>query len=193
MAKKQVGLPTVDKEQFKGKMPWEKRAKLIHAAYPSTVTVDFEKVFRVDPAVMGRIIADIQKREAAPSGKPGKIPAVNKEDADQYLRRYQNDDYTIHKFADAFKLLKGDRSTRAMAHKCKLAQTMVQRLLDGKAEPTVAVMENVARAFKKHPSFFVEYRVAYVVGMMAQRMEAIPEASIVPYLKLRGDAEKEWR
>lgn len=188
-----VGHDKVDVTQFEGKMPWNDRAKLIMEAFPSTVALDFEKVFRVDPAVMGRIIADIQKREATPSGKPGKIPSVNKEDASQYLLRYQNDDYTIYAFKDAFKYLKGDRSTRAMAHKCKLGQTMVQRLLNGKAEPTVEIMENVARAFKKHPSFFVEYRVAYVVGMMAQRMEAIPEASIVPYMKLRGDAEKEWR
>lgn len=190
---KGTALEGIDTTVFEGKMPWDERARRISKTFPSTVNLDYDKVFRIDPAVMGRVIADMQKMEAQSTGRPGKRPAVSKEDAALYLTQYENNDYTIHKFSEAFKFLKGTKSIRGMAAKCGLTATMVQRLLDGKADPTAEVMEQIARAFKKHPSFFVEYRVQYVVGMMAMRMEAIPESSIVPYLKLRGDAEKRWK
>lgn len=179
-------------DTFEGKMSWDERARRIRKAYPSTANLDWEAVFRVDPMIMSKVITDIQKREGEPTGRPGKRPAPSSEDAAQYMKRYQNEDYTILVFKDAFKMLKGDRSFRSMAHKCDLELNMVQRLLDGRAYPTADTMQKVARAFKKHPSFFVEYRVSYVVAMLAKKMESIPEASIVPYLKLRGDAEKEW-
>lgn len=182
-----------DQGAFDGKMPWDERAKRIRKVYPSTANLDWEAVFRVDPMVMTRVINDMQKLEVASTGRPGKRPAVSGEDAMQYMKRYQNEDYTILEFKDAFGVLKGDRSFRAMAHKCGLSLDMTQRLLDGRAKPSAETMEKIARAYKKHPSFFVEYRIAYVVAMLTYRMEAIPEASIVPYLKLRGDAEKEWR
>lgn len=176
---------------FEGKMPWDERARRIRQMYPSTARLDWEAAFRVDPLVMSRIIQDMYKHEAEPTGRPGKRPAASPEDAAQYLKRYQNEDYTILNFKEAFKVLKGDRSFRAMGHKCGLAHAMVQRLLDGRTQPTAEIMEQVAKAFKKHPSYFLEYRIAYIVAVLSYRMEAIPESSIVPYMKLKGDYDKE--
>ena len=178
---------------FDKKIPWDQRAQNIKSAYPSTAKLDWYRVFSADPAIFAKVYQDIMKMEKQSTGRPGKRPAVAPEDAEQYLRRYQNDDYTILEFKDAFRLLKGDRSFRAMGHKCGLTNSTVQRLLDGRARPSAEIMESVARAFKKHPAYFMEYRIAYIVAMLTYRMEQIPEASIVPYMKLRGDAEKEWR
>ena len=178
---------------FEGKMPWDQRLVHINRVYPSTAKVDWMEVFRQDPQVMARIIADVAKLENASTGRPGKRPAVAPEDAAQYLRRYQDDDYTILPFKEAFNLLKGDRSIRALAHKVGLTSTMTQRLLEGRAAPTAEMLEQIARSFKKHPSYFIEHRVGYILAILTERFAQVPEASIVPYLKLRGSTEKEWR
>lgn len=186
-----VSLPeTKDRSVFDKKMPWDQRAKLIYEMFPSTASLDFAEVFKADPTIMGRMVAEIFKHERKSTGKPGKRPALGREEATQYLRQYREEDYTILPFHESLKILKGDRSIRAMAHKCGTTSNMMQRLLEGNARPTAEVMENVAKAFKRHPSYFFEYRMAYIVAMLVHRMTAIPEASIVPYIKLRGSSEK---
>lgn len=182
-----------DASVFAGKMSWDERFELINRVYPSTAKLDWAEVFKQDPQVMARVISDIAKLENASTGRPGKRPTVSPDDAAQYLRRYENDDYTILNFQDAFNLLKGDRSIRHLASKCGLTSTMTQRLLDGRAKPNSEIIEKVARAFKKHPSYFVEHRVGYIAAVMAERFESVPEASIVPYMKLRGDSERNWK
>lgn len=171
---------------FEEKMPWSDRLGLIMAAFPSVTQLEWKEVFRIDPSVLGRLVADIQKLENASSGRPGKRPSVNPKDAAQYLRQYENDDYTILPFDQALQVIKGDRSNRHMANLCGVTNTMMFRLLNGEATPTVEVMEQVAKAFRKDPSYFVEYRIAFVLSAMGSRMEQVPEASIVPYLRLKG-------
>lgn len=177
---------------FPKKMPWDERAKRIKEMFPSTAQTDFKEIFRIDPMTIAKVYHDCMKMEAGSTGRPGKRPAVNPKDAEQYLRQYQNDDYSVFVFQEAFRILKGDRSFRAMAHKCNLTLGHVQRLLDGRSTPTVEVMEKVARAYKKHPSYFMEYRIAYILGVLSYRMEQYPEASIVPYTNIRGSTEKKW-
>lgn len=173
------------------KIPWAERSKNIAKQYPSTVSLDWAEVFKQDPHIMGKIISDIFKIENSSDSKPGKRPAVERTDAEQYLRTYEDNDYSILSFKDALNILKGKKSFRGMANKCDLSLNMIQRLLEGSMYPTVEVMEKVAKAFKKHPSYFVEFRIAYIVGMISERMQEIPEASIVPYKKIQGENERE--
>lgn len=170
---------------FSKKMPWDKRLTEIQKMFPSTTRLDWSRVFHSDPTLMGRIISDMAKMEQESSGKPGKRPSLSSEDTAQYYRKYQNDDYSMFEFKDAFKVLKGNRSFRAMAHKCDLSHGMVQRLLNGTADPTPEIMEKVAKAFKKHPSYFLEYRVNYVTSMIFHMMMEYPETSVVQYNKLK--------
>lgn len=172
------------------KISWSERSRYIAEKYPSTVSLDWHQVFKQDPHILGKIISDIFKLESSSGGRPGKRPAVDRHDAEQHLRRYDDDDYTILSFKEAFTIMKGTKSFRGLANKCGLSLNMTQRLLSGSMQPTIEVMEKIAKAFKKHPSYFIEYRISYILGMLSERMLDIPEASIVPYKKLQGESEK---
>lgn len=170
---------------FEGKMPWSERVKKIHKMFPSINSIDLAEVFRTDPVVLGNIIYSINKLEVPSTGKPGKRPTVDPKDAEQYLKKYQKDDFTILPFSEAFKHLKKDRSLRHTSRKCGLSYAMTQRLLDGTSEPSMEAIEKVAKAFKKDPSYFVEYRVGFILAALHERLCLYPEASVVPYLKLK--------
>jgi transcriptional regulator with XRE-family HTH domain len=175
------------KEINEKKVPWDERIQLIKRQFPSVAALDWHKVFGEDPALMGRIINDIIKVDAAQPGKPGKRPAVDPETAQQRLRQMCGDDYTALPFKDAFKALTHDRSIRGIANKTHLDRNYVHRLLNGTATPTAEVMEQVAVAFNKDPSYFSEYRVAYLFAVLFYKLEQTPEASVAFYRKVRGN------
>lgn len=174
------------KEINEKKVPWDQRIELIKKQFPSVAALDWRKVFGEDPALMGRIINDIIKVDAAQPGKPGKRPAVDPETAQQRLRQMCGEDYTALPFKDSFKALAANRSIRGIAHKTKLDRNYVHRLLNGQAIPTGDVMAQVARAFGKDPSYFAEYRVAYIFAVLFHKLEQTPEASVAFYRKMRG-------
>ena len=174
------------------KMPWKQRSELIKEQFPSTVTLDWFEVFKQDGALLGRIINDILKVDLAQSqpGRPGKRPSLDPKDAADRWRQMTNDDYTMLPFDRAFTILKGDRSVRHMASKVELDRTLVWNLLKGTKRPNPEIMEKVAKAFKKHPSYFVEYRIDYLLGILFHKLQSSPESSVVFYRKLQGKADK---
>lgn len=179
-----------DFSSFKGKMPWNERAQIIKGMFPSTVNLDWYRVFVQDPTITGRVISDIIKLQQAGTGKPGKRPALGRPDAENFYRQFENDDYSLLEFKDAFKVLMGDRSIRHMARKCEISNSMVQRILSGDQVASVDIMTKVAKAFKKKPSYFLDYRILYIIGMLSEQLTNAPEASIVQYNKLMGINEK---
>lgn len=168
------------------KIAWSEKSKSIKKQFPSLSSLDWKQVFREDPTIFGRVVSDIQKLENASSGRPGKRPSVDPRDAAQFLRQYENDDYTVLNFVEAFRVMKGSLSVRALAKKCGLSDTMTQRLLSGKIEPTIESMVSIATAFRKHPSYFVEYRIFYILDSLGSMMEQSPESSVVPFMRLKG-------
>lgn len=177
---------TVDLSIFDGKMPWEERRKLLAIVFPQHEKLDWGQVFRQDPTVLGKIINDIIKHDQAKPGRPGKRPSLDVPAAEQSLRVYQNEDFSILPFREAFMALKGTRSIRHMAQRCDLTATMVQRIIEGRANPTTEIMEKVATGCKKSPSYFQEWRVNYILSILAARLDDAPESSIVQYTKMKG-------
>jgi transcriptional regulator with XRE-family HTH domain len=172
------------------KIPWGERSKLIQKHYPHTAKLDWFQVFYEDPAVLGRIINDIIKLDGERTGKPGKRPTLELDIAEDKLRKLRGEDYTLLEFKDAFKVLCGKLSIRGVAHKTGLDKSYIHRLLNGDAIPTVEAMETIAKAFKKKPSYFVEYRIGYIVAVISHKLEQIPETSVHLYLKLAGRNER---
>lgn len=163
------------------KVPWKERYEVIKTQFPAVQRLDWEKVFRADPTIMGNILNDIIKVEVAPKGRPGKRPALDKEQARQVLKRYQGEDYTLLPFPKAVHRLKGTTSVRQFARKVSMSPSYAYNLMTGYKEPTVEDMQLVAQAYGKHPSYFYEYRVAFITGLMAERVDYAPESSIIYY------------
>lgn len=174
----------VDYGKFAGRMSWAKRYELIKEQFPSTHKLDLEKVFRQDPAVAGRIVNDILKADLAEPGTPGKRPSINTADAKIRVSQIRNDDYSILPFKESLAILKGKRSLRHLANSTGVDKMTLHKLLDGKMEPKIEHIEKIAKGLKRDPSYFLEYRVAYITGMLATKMLESPESSIVQYTKI---------
>lgn len=172
------------------KLSWAERRKLIKAQYPSIEKLDWLAVFKQDPTIAGAIINDILRQDKAEPGRPGKRPPLDKADATVTVNQLRNDDYALEPFHKAFTTLKGKRSLRHLAHSSGLDKMVIHKLLNGTMEPTIDHIEKIAKALRRHPSYFLEYRVAYVTGILAERMTEYPESSIVQYVRVR-DTMKE--
>jgi transcriptional regulator with XRE-family HTH domain len=62
----------------------------------------------------------------------------------------------------------------------------VHRLLNGTVQPSLETMEKIAKAFRKDPSYFVEYRVAFVLISIDKYLSDSPETATVWYHKMKG-------
>ena len=174
------------------KVPWSERRKLISKFFPSVDRLDWAEVFRQDPALMGRIINDILKLDAAEPGKPGKRPGLEQGDAEARLGTLFDTNYSELPFHQALKYVVGERSIRHVASKTGLNRNTVHRLLSGDQVPDEYEIEAIAKAFKIEPAYFAEYRLAYIIGFLFTRLENNPDATVLFYKRLR-DTHKAHR
>lgn len=172
-----------------GRLPWNKRAALVYEQFPSTLLLDWERAFDEDIELFGRIVRAILQLDLVGPGRDGPRPNLQLDSGLAALRQIMGTDYSVAPFAEAFATLAGDRSVRAVGHKADMDPSMVYRLMRGQREPTAEDMERIAAAFGKHPSYFAEWRSAYIVAALHARIEGTPEAGISLYRKLSRDAD----
>jgi DNA-binding phage protein len=170
--------------------PWSERAKTIKDKYPDSVTLDWHAVFSDDPAILGSIVNDIMKLDQSRSGKPGKRPSLTESSTAEKLKKIQEGDFSNDGFLSAFRELCGSRSVRAVASKTGLDKSYVHRLMNGAARPSLETISVIAKSFDKHPSYFLEHRVGYILGVLEMKMTSYPESSIIVYNRISGSAEK---
>lgn len=172
-------------ERFKGlgKVSWEERSNLIQEEFPSTVHLDWAKAFE-DIDLLGRILRDILKIDQSKPGRSGPRPALDRRMAENRLRQFLGADHTYLDFKDAFRVLADGKSHRHLAAKIGLDRNLIQKLMAGTKYPDVRTMEIVADAFDKDPSYFLEYRVAYVLGALAKQMQKAPEITVDLYKRI---------
>jgi transcriptional regulator with XRE-family HTH domain len=132
---------------------------------------------------MGKILNDVIKAEGQGS-KPGKRPGLNPKEAEANLRKLQSEDYSDLEFYDAFSILTYGRSVRNIANKVGLDKSYVNRLQLRTATPTCEVMEKIAQAFNKKPSYFLEYRKAAIIIALDKLLSQSPETATNLYVKI---------
>lgn len=176
----------VDLSEFiaAGKVPWEDRAERIRKRFPTVDVLDWEDALARDVDLFGRIIRDILKLEQAVPGRPGPRPSLDVFAATRRMQHFWGNDFSLEPFPEALKLLAGQRSIRNLAHRVKLRKSYMNMLLNGQVEPDGFVMRLCAEAFDKHPSYFLEWRILYVVAAVVRRLEWSPEASVSLFRKL---------
>lgn len=170
----------------KEKIPWDDRVRLINKVFPSTTNLNWYKIFKEDPAIMGAIVNDIIKAAQASPSRPGKRASVDSKIANKELRTLAGDDYSLEDFATSLKILMGKTSIRKTATMVGTDRNTIDRLIRNKMVPTAAIMEDLAKAFGKDPSFFVEYREYWILEMLRRQLNKVPESSITFYRKMRG-------
>lgn len=182
----------VDLDSYRrlGKIPWEERYEAIIDDYPSVADEPWAERFDNDLEVLGRVLRDILKLEQAVPGRPGPRPSLDVDDAQRRLAQLRGEDYTLKPFIEAVSDLKGKKSIRQFAHKVNLDRNTVHRALHGKIEPDAYLCRMIAYAHGKHPSYFIEWRILYIVGAIVRRLEWNPESSIALYERLDRASKK---
>lgn len=167
-----------------GGQPVPERGRLMIRRFPSTATLNWQRAFANDPDLLGRLLRDILKLDRVVPGRHGPRPGPDPLRDGPTLDRIRGLDpgrhpYSLHPFPVAFAHLVAGRSVRAVAAKVRdMSPTRVYRLLRGEVNPTAADMEAVAAAFKRHPSYFVEYRVRSIHAALLEQLERDPQGSI---------------
>jgi|JI10StandDraft_1071094.scaffolds.fasta_scaffold260078_2 hypothetical protein len=165
------------------KIPWEQKYKTIVSQYPQIVDVSWSHVLREDNDVFARLLGDVLKSGGRGS-RPGKRPQLDRAEAISRLAKLNDEDYSEYDFNSTFRSLCGDMSVRAVALKTGLAKSFIHRLLLNEATPSFETMEKIAEAFDKHPSFFLEYRIARVLVIVEEFLSDSPETATAWYLKV---------
>jgi transcriptional regulator with XRE-family HTH domain len=169
---------------------WDERMRTIRKVFPTTANLDWVQVFDDEPEVMGRILQDVTRSMQATPGKPGPRPVLDRRRAQPVVDRWLGKDpkkrpYSVLPFPEAFKLLVADRSVRHVAVRLGWTKSRVARLLAGDQQPVAVDMEEIAAAFDKSPSYFLEYRIAWSVTAFLSSLEASPEQTVRVYEQLR--------
>lgn len=176
------------------KMNWDETVTRIYKEVPETEAVDWERVFREDPKILGNIVNDIIKVSVSKRGRPGKRSASSEEDVTADLRKLTGSDFSELPFSAALRVAMGSKSLRQTAMLAGLDKMTVHRLLNDEGKPATAVqMEMLAGALKKDPSYFVEYRAAYVCQALFKMLCDNSESAAVFYKKLKKKESNVWR
>lgn len=164
----------------------ERRMDMIRDEFPSTVRLDWKKAFNNDRDLFARIWRDMVKLGQTQPGRPGPRPTLEFPEGMQEFRRLAAEDYSTLPFPQAFRVLSRGLSFTMIARKVGLDRNLVYRLQIGTKQPDVYALKQVAKAFKKDPSYFMEYRTHYIASAMLERLENAPEASVNLYRQLQG-------
>lgn len=170
----------------KKKTSWSERKKLLEQHFPESVTTDFRRLFSQDVNLMGKLVNDLLKADPSDSNRPGKRPSLTNKEASERFQKVFGNDYTMLPFTEAFNILKGNKSIRHLARNTGLDKSTILDLLHGNVEVRMDHIEKVANGLNKHPSYFVEYRVGYILGVLSEKLYEAPESSVVVYKKLKN-------
>jgi transcriptional regulator with XRE-family HTH domain len=166
------------------KTSWDKRYEKIKSMYPSIDGVDWSNAIEHDEVFI-KMLGDVLKSERKVS-TPGKRPSLTKTDGLERLNKILDRDYSSAEFDKAFKILASGRSVRSLNAKTGLSKSHIQRLLTGQDSPSIEVIEKIATAFNKHPSYFLEYRIYIVLDGFNSLMIKNPETATSWYKKIIG-------
>ncbi len=148
----------------------------------AALQASWRAAFDNDTGLLGRIVKDILKLDQSVAGRPGPRPEPEyNQNSMNLLRQLMAEDYCSMPFARAFDILAGTRPTTQLANLVDISRSQVRRLRHGEVHPTLGEISRIAGAFKKHPSFFREYRTAYIQAGMGYRYIDYHDASVAAY------------
>lgn len=135
-------------------------------------------VFTARPDVMHNLLADFIKQAHAQPGRIGQRPMPKEEQVDFEGLVYgeQNELPLIEVLP---KLI--TTSERAFCQRIHMSRRTFGRMMQGQHDPDVNEIRTIAKALKKPPTFFVEYRKAMVVSAFLNLIEDRPGIATTLY------------
>ncbi len=156
----------------------ELQAKIISLKdkFPQLENIDWSDVIRKNPDILENIVSDIVKTE-------GSRRKIDRRDGNRRMNAIYNTDHSERAFKDSFTILSTNESIRKTAAKIEASPAHVYNLKEGKAEPTIEIMERIAFAYNRDPSYFLEYRVHYVLQSISCFLMKNPETASAWFCK----------
>lgn len=137
-------------------------------------------VFNARPDAMHSLLADFIKQVHAQPGRIGQRPMPKEEQVDlEGLLYGEENELPLTEVLP--KLVKV--SERAICAQIHMSRTQYQRMLRGEYDPDVNELRLLAKALKKPPTFFVEYRKAMAVAAFLNLIEERPGIATSLYRK----------
>jgi hypothetical protein len=145
-------------EELEGLYP-----SLTHLAGPPSIRDKraWVAVFNTHPDAMHALLADYIKQVHAKPGRIGQRPMPREEEVDLQSLIYGEDNESP--LADVL-AKQVTVSVRMFCTQSGISRSQYQRILVGLYEPTVHEMRMIARAIKRPPTYFVEYRKAMAIA-----------------------------
>lgn len=163
--KRNKGIPREDLEK--------EYPSLTHLSGPSTKASRraWVAVFNARPDAMHNLLADYIKQVYATPGRIGQRPMPKEEVVDLDGLIYgESTELPMHEVLR--KLM--NVGERVFCEQINMSRTTLQRLLVGKYDPDVNEIRLIAKAIKKPPTYFVEYRKAMVISAFIQMIDERP-------------------
>lgn len=135
-------------------------------------------VFNERPDAMHNLLADYIKQVYAVPGRIGQRPMPEEQKVDFNALLYGEDNELP--IGEVLKKIVGD-SQRVFAAKIHMSRGTYERLLAGRYDPDVNEIRMIAKALKRPPTFFVEYRKAMVVAAVLGLLEERPGLATTLY------------
>lgn len=137
-------------------------------------------VFTARPDSMHSLLADLIKQVHAQPGRIGQRPMPREEQVDfQGLVYGEENELPLVEVLP--KLI--TQSERAMCAQIHMSRTQYQRMLKGEYDPDVNELRLIARAIKRPPTFFIEYRKAMAVAAFINLIDERPGIATSLYRK----------
>jgi len=154
--------------------------------FPSIENFNWAQAIYRDTELFTTLLGDVIKA-TGDSSRPGKRPPLSRNEAIEKLNQVAAEDFTEYEFCDAFRGLCAGKSVRGVAAKTGLDRNMVHGLMTGSRTPSFQSMEIIAAAFSKDPSFFLEYRVGYILSVVSKFLYDSPETTSLWFEKFKVD------
>jgi len=165
---------------------WDDKFEEIAKEFPLVRRFNWETAILNDSDLFTTLLADVIK-SGRKLKKPGKRPSLSRKDSEEKLSQLAAEDFSELEFKDAFIALSSNRSIRHTASKTGLDRNIVYGLLNGTRLPSFREMEQIASSFGKDPSFFLEYRIGFVLSKMNQFLFSSPETAAFWYKNFKSD------
>lgn len=152
------------------KRDWDSILAKIREDHPEIRGLQWGNILRSDPRLLGGMINDIIKASNSSRGKPGKRVSSSPEEIAVDLLKLQNDDFSTLPFDETLQMLMTGKSLRHMQSLSGISKDKIRRLMWGVQKPSVQEMESLAKALRKDPSFFSEYRAGWVCSVLYEML-----------------------
>lgn len=146
---------------------------------PQLANINWGKILREEPEVFNGIANGVARVDRNRKSK------LDHRTGTRRLHNFIQDDFSEKEFKDAFKIICEKDTIRKTAEKINISPAHVYNLKEGKAQPTIEIMEIIAKAYGRKPEYFIEYRVMNILLSLDNFLSNNPETATVWFNKIK--------